>query len=394
MNIDSNKRKIKAKPDYSFIIASGVLFLIGIITLLSASAPKALAESGNSYYYFTRQLFFGVIGIIGAIVVYNIDYRKYNKKQILIFLYILMVVVSIMVRFIGKETKGAVRWIKVGPIQIQPSEFVKVGMLFVTAGFCFYVHKNGKLKEANNSIIPLLLILIMAGVTFITQNHMSAAILIAIAGIAQILIAGVNYTSLITSGLAILAVGGTAAYSVLSSGSGGFRGQRIEVWKNPFDYIKGAGWQIVQSLYAVGSGGLFGEGLGDSKQKQSYIPEPQNDFIFSIFSEEWGFIGVVIVIAIFIFLIWRGVLIARNAPDFFGKILAIGIISMFSCQVIINLAVVSNLIPVTGMPLPFFSYGGTALVVLLLQIGLMANISKESDRSIKEKEIKKKYLNC
>ena len=394
MNIDSNKRKIKAKPDYSFIIASGVLFLIGIITLLSASAPKALAESGNSYYYFTRQLFFGVIGIIGAIVVYNIDYRKYNKKQILIFLYILMVVVSIMVRFIGKETKGAVRWIKVGPIQIQPSEFVKVGMLFVTAGFCFYVHKNGKLKEAKNSIIPLLLILIMAGVTFITQNHMSAAILIAIAGIAQILIAGVNYTSLITSGLAILAVGGTAAYSVLSSGSGGFRGQRIEVWKNPFDYIKGAGWQIVQSLYAVGSGGLFGEGLGDSKQKQSYIPEPQNDFIFSIFSEEWGFIGVVIVIAIFIFLIWRGVLIARNAPDFFGKILAIGIISMFSCQVIINLAVVSNLIPVTGMPLPFFSYGGTALVVLLLQIGVMANISKESDRSIKEKEIKKKYLNC
>ncbi len=177
-------------------------------------------------------------------------------------------------------------------------------------------------------------------------------------------------------------------YKLLSAGQGGFRGRRFWAWLNPFEYIKGEGWQVSQSLMAIGSGGILGVGIGDSKQKQSYIPEPHNDFIFAVFAEEVGFIGVIVVMLLFIAFIIRGMIIARNAPDLFGKILATGIVTMFALHVMINLAVVSNLIPVTGMSLPFFSYGGTAIISLIVQVGILLNISKISNKVLLEQKNK------
>lgn len=315
----------------------------------------------------------------------NIDYRIWSNKKILIMLFAGSLIISIAVRLLGIETKGAIRWIQIGKISIQPSEFVKVAMIVVTAGYLSWLEEKGRMKHWLYSvIIPLLGVFMISGLIFKLQNHLSAAILITATAFLQMVIAGVNFRTLLLT----IGSGGVLGYIFIASKfaalEGGFRQTRIMVWQDPFKYIKTSGWQTAQGLLALGSGGLLGAGIGNSRQKQNYIPEPQNDFIFAIYAEEMGYILVVITIIIFMLLVARGMQIATKAPDLFGKLLAFGVTTLLGLQIALNLAVVSNTIPVTGISLPLFSYGGSAIITTFIALGLLASVSKVTDEEKKQ----------
>lgn len=373
-------KKKKGNIDYILLIVAIILFAIGIVTLLSASAPESLKETGNSYVYFKKQMLFTMIGVVSALLISIIDYRVFKNIKLLMFGYLSMLAIAISVKFLGISEGGAARWIQIGGFSLQPSEFIKIGMIAVMAGYLSNLEEKNQLKNPTKGVlIPLALITIMAGSIFVFQNHLSAAILIFATGFIQMIIAGVDFKSLFTYGVVGTALSSLIIFKKLQSGTGGFRQARLQVWLKPFEYIKTTGWQTAQGLYALASGGIFGVGIGNSKQKNSYIPEPQNDFIFAIYSEEVGFIGVVLVIILFLVLISRGLLIANNVKDLFGKLIAVGITSILGLQVIGNLAVVSNTIPVTGISLPLFSYGGSSIISVLILLGLLLNISKHTN---------------
>ena len=278
------------------------------------------------------------------------------------------------------EKDGAKRWINLGFISFQPSEIAKIGLII------FYASLLTKNKERIGEMwggffYPLMYLVPVIAILVGIQNHLSATILIIMIIAIMMLMAGSRIRYFLTFGTAGAVAGATAlfAYAKLT-GKGLFRITRLITFLDPFADIQDAGWQIVQSLYAIGSGGLFGVGLGNSTQKYLYIPEAHNDFIFSIIAEELGFLGCVAVIVLFALFIWRGILIAMKAPDMFGSLIAVGITSMVGLQAIINIAVVTSSMPVTGMALPFFSYGGTSLIILLCAVGVLLNISRQSNK--------------
>lgn len=241
------------------------------------------------------------------------------------------------------------------------------------------IKEKGKIKSVLwGAIVPLICVLPVAAIIFFLQNHFSATLIIGSVTIIQMLVAGVRISHLILLGLAVLPFIGIYINIKTEHGGGSFRMTRVQTWLNPWSDITGEGWQIVQSLYAIGSGGLFGAGLGQSKQKYLYLPEPQNDFIFAVLAEELGYFGCIAVIVLFLIFVWRGIIISMNARDTFGSLVSIGIVSLIGLQAIINIAVVTNTMPVTGMELPFFSYGGTAIIVNLLAVGVLLNVSRSS----------------
>ena len=276
---------------------------------------------------------------------------------------------------------GARRWIVIAGFNFQPSEFAKIGFILFFASILSDVKEHGKIKMYRYGFLyPIIFMGPIVGAILILQNHFSATFIISVVTIVQMFIAGTKLSHFIVTGLAGVVVGGGA----LIAKNGGltlgtdFRSSRIQTWLDPFSDPKGDGWQIIQSWYAIGSGGLFGVGLGNSKQKYLYLPEPHNDFIFSVLAEELGFVGCVAVILLFTVFVWRGVIISMRAKDNFGCLIAIGIVTMLGLQAMVNIAVVTGTIPVTGMPLPFFSYGGTSLIANLMAVGILLNISRNS----------------
>jgi len=271
-----------------------------------------------------------------------------------------------------------------GFTQFQPSELTKVGMIVFYAGY-LADHKNELRDFKKGFIKPFVFLLPPVLIALVIQNHLSVGLVMGAITVVMMIMAGCRMSHFILSAVVGGGLGGSAlALAMLSKGSAtgaaNFRLDRILSFMDPWADPTGKGWQAIQSLYAIGSGGLFGAGLGESKQKYLYIPEPQNDFIFSILAEELGFIGCTIVIVLFALFIWRGILIAMKAPDMFGSLLATGITTLVMVQVVINIGVVTNSIPNTGMPLPFFSAGGTALVILLGMCGILLNISKSASK--------------
>ena len=356
--------------DFTLIITILLLLSIGLIMLLSASSPSALSESGNSYSYFSKQLIFAILGIIAMMIISKIDYRFYQKfyKHAWWISLILLALVLIA----GRTINGAKRWIYfTETLSIQPSELVKMLMIIFYAGIL--VKNRDELNKYGKGFLKHIIMLAPIIGLLLLEPHFSASIVII--GICSIMmiIAGCKFWHFLATGLAV----GVPAIVALVAFSP-YRLQRVVTFLDPWKDATGDGWQVIQSLYAIGSGGLFGAGLGESKQKFLYIPEPHNDFIFSILGEELGFIGCAIVLILFAVFIWRGVLIAMKAPDMFGSLLAIGITALVGIQVIINVAVVTSSMPATGMPLPFFSYGGTALFILLCEMGVLLNISRAS----------------
>lgn len=334
--------------DFTLLITILLLLSIGLVMVLSASSPSALAEDGNSYSYFSKQLLFGILGIIAMLFISKIDYRFYQKfyKHAWIIALILLALVLIA----GKEVNGAKRWIYITEtLSFQPSEIVKLLMIIFYAGIL--VKNRDQLNLYGKGFIKHMCFLAPIILLLLLQPHFSASIVII--GICSIMMimAGCKFWHFLATG-AIAGIPGMIFLIVKEP----YRLQRVITFLDPWKDATGDGWQVIQSLYAIGSGGLFGAGLGESKQKYLYIPEPHNDFIFSILGEELGFIGCAIVIILFAIFIWRGILIAMKAPDMFGSLVAIGITTLVAIQVIINIAVVTSSMPATGMPLPFFSY--------------------------------------
>ena len=334
--------------DFTLVITILLLLSIGLIMVLSASSPSALSESGNSYSYFSKQLIFAVLGIFAMMFISKIDYRFYQKfyKHAWVISLILLALVLV----VGRTVNGAKRWIYVTEtLSIQPSELVKLLMIIFYAGIL--VKNRDELKLYGKGFIKHICLLAPIIGLLLLEPHFSASVvIIGICSIMMIMAGCKFWHFLVTGGV----VGIPAMIFLIIKEP--YRLQRVITFLDPWQDATDTGWQVIQSLYAIGSGGLFGVGLGESKQKYLYIPEPHNDFIFSILGEELGFVGCAIVIILFAIFIWRGVIIAMRSPDMFGSLLAIGITAWVAIQVIINIAVVTSSMPATGMPLPFFSY--------------------------------------
>lgn len=367
----------KGSVDYTIWITVMILVAFGLIMVLSASSPSALSETGDSYKYIKKQAISAVIGLCAMMGFSKVDYHIFRKMKWLI--YIFFMVLLVLVGFVGNEGGGARRWITIAGFNFQPSEFAKIGFILFFASILSDVKEHGKIKTYKYGFLyPIVFMGPIVGAILILQNHFSATFIIGVVTVVQMFVAGTRITHFLLTGLGvgIAALGGMFIIKGEISLGSGFRSSRIQTWLDPFSDPTGDGWQIINSLYAIGSGGLFGLGLGNSRQKYLYLPEPHNDFIFAVLAEELGFMGCVLVILLFTIFVWRGVIIAMRAQDNFGCLIAIGIIAMLGLQAMINIAVVTGTIPVTGMPLPFFSYGGTSLIANLIAVGILLNISR------------------
>ena len=358
--------------DFTLLITVIVLLVLGLIMVLSASSPTALSTTGDSYRFFVKQLLFAVMGVVAMIIISKIDYRKYFKYYKIA--YVISVVMLALVLLVGRTVNNAKRWIYItDSISFQPSEMVKFLMIIFYAGIL--TKNRDELGKFGKGFLKHVCLLLPVIALLMLEPHFSVSIVIIGICAIMMIMAGCKFWHFLTVGLGG-GIPGIIALIVFSP----YRLQRIITFLDPWQDVRGEGWQIIQSLYAIGSGGLFGLGLGASKQKYLYLPEPYNDFIFSVLAEELGFVGCIAVIVLFGILIWRGIIIAMKAPDTFGSLLAIGITALIGIQVIINIAVVTSSMPVTGMPLPFFSYGGTALFMLLCGIGILLNISRATKK--------------
>lgn len=368
---------------FDFILCITVILLLasGIIMVLSASAPSALSTTGNSYTYVKKQLIFAIAGIFVMLFLSKVDYRFYKKYYWQIYFASWLILLLVVVPGLGWSVKGATRWIKIGGFQFQPSELTKIGLIIFFAGY-LTDHKDELHNFKKGFFKPLCFLVPPIGILFFVQNHLSVSLVICIIVVAIMFMAGCRLKHFIIVGVVgiSLLVGGFGFMQLSGAGEDNFRLDRISTYFDPWADAQGTGYQTVQSLYAIGSGGMFGLGLGNSKQKYLYIPEPHNDFIFSILAEELGFVGCLIVIILFAIFIWRGIVIAMRTDEMFGSLMAVGITTLIAIQAIINIAVVTGTVPTTGMALPFFSYGGTALMLLLANVGILLNISRSNSK--------------
>ena len=381
----------RVSMDYIILTVVLIILACGLIMVLSASAPSSLSESGDSYKYFRKQAGAAGLGIVAMFVVSKIDYRIYKKFNWIIYIVVIVLLAITAYTPLGMEDKGAKRWLNLGFGNFQPSELAKTGFIIFFASLLADIKKSGNIKKfLKGFVLPMVFLAPIVVIVYKGQNHLSATLLIAAITCVQMFVAGVPLRHFIVAGVAgvigFLSYKGIDGYlhpidPAEAAQKESFREGRMKVWKDPFSDPTGKGWQIIQSLYAIASGSLFGLGFGESRQKYLYLPEPHNDFIFSVVAEETGFFGCVMVILLFAIFVWRGIIIAMKSPDTFGSLIAIGITVLIGLQTIVNIAVVTGTIPVTGMPLPFFSYGGTALVVNLATVGILLNIS----RSCKQK---------
>ena len=347
--------------------------------LYSTSSYEANLDFGDSSYYFRHQLLPTILGLVGMVVVSYIPYRFVAKFSLPI--YAVAAVLLILVIPFGKVINGAKRWIFIMGMSIQPAEIAKFAVIVFSAAFIVKLKKNllNPKGFATAMAFPAFLAILVYGIT----KNLSSAIIIMGITVTMLFISTPGYKKYI---LALVSVVGVAAVVIIlivnsehSSGMN-YRFERVLAWLDPVAYAHGKGFQTLQALYAIGSGGVFGKGLGESMQKMGFIPEAQNDMIFSIICEELGLFGAIAVMLMFLLLIWRLMIIANNAPDMLGALLVIGVMGHISIQVILNIAVVTNTIPNTGITLPFISYGGSAVIVQLAEIGLALNVARNIGR--------------
>jgi cell division protein FtsW len=358
---------VRKNPDLLIIVSTLLLLGIGIVMIYSASAVLA-QKYGDPFYFAKRQLLWAFAGLVMMYLMMNVDYRKlkpYAKPGLLLCILFL---IAVIIPGIGQVRNGSRAWLGIGTLGIQPSEFAKLGMILF---FAYWLEKHqARMKEFRRGLLPpLLIVALLVGLIMLEPDLGQSAVLMGTA-VLILFAAGARFTHL--AGLASL---GIPVFAVLVAVAP-YRLMRIFAFLDPWAYERTEGYQIIQSLFAIGPGGLLGLGLGRSRQKFLYLPEPQTDFIFAILSEELGFIGATTVILLFLILIWRGVRTAVTAPDTFGSLLAVGITGMIAVQVIINIGVVTGSMPATGITLPFISFGGSSLMMMLTCVGILLNISR------------------
>lgn len=358
------------KMDITFFCLILTLLAIGLVMLFSASYSYALTYYGNSYRFISRQLFFAIVGLGAMLFVSKIDYHIYRRFAFVIYGIAIVLLIAV---YGFPEVANVHRWITIGPIQFQPSEIGKFAVIVVLSHL---IAKNSASMDKLGFVFVLLVLLGAVCALVLFETHVSATILIFTIGIVLIFVGGLS-KKLTAIGLAITGLAGVGGFFVIKYYLG-YASDRLMAWLDPWSYPTNEGYQTIQSLLAIGSGGLLGRGIGQSRQKYLWVPEPHNDFIFSIVCEELGLIGAMVIILIFCALVWRGFTIAMRAKDKFGSLLAVGLTFQVGLQVALNIMVVTNTIPNTGISLPFFSYGGTALVLLLVEMGVVISVSRTS----------------
>jgi cell division protein FtsW len=358
----------KTTPDFILMIVTLMLLAVGLTMVYSASAIWADYKFADSFFFAKRQMLFAGVGIIAMFFIMNVDYWTWRTwaKVLIIICFVLLLLV--LIPGVGNVRNGSRSWIGVGAFSIQPSEFMKLAMIVFMAKFLS--EKQKLITSFRKGLLPSLGLVFLAFGLIMLQPDLGTGTVMVGTCVVMIFIAGARI-----SHFAWFAVAGLAGFVALVL-SAPYRIKRITSFLDPWEDPLGSGFQIIQSLYAIGPGGLFGLGLGQSRQKFFYLPEPQTDFIFAILAEELGFIGGSFVILLFALLLWRGIRIALGAPDLYGSFLAVGIIAMVAIQVMINIGVVTGLMPVTGITLPFLSYGGSSLTLMLMAIGVLLNISR------------------
>ncbi|MCR4591120.1 MAG: putative lipid II flippase FtsW [Lachnospiraceae bacterium] len=372
----SREKKVRHNMDYSLFFAVIFLLLFGLIMVYSASSYESSLKFNDSAFYLKNQARATGLGFIVMIIISNIDYHFWRVTALPAYFFSLVLVFLVLTP-LGVTRNGARRWLDLG-ISVQPAEAAKVGVILL---FAAYLCKYG--KKLTSTGTGLLICMAAAGVPaamvlVITSNMSSAIIIFGIAAV-MVFVSSPKTLPFILIAAAIFGAGALIVYLVMNghiSEGMSFRMARIKAWLQPEAYASGTGYQTLQALYSIGAGGIFGKGLGQSTQKLGFVPEAQNDMIFSIICEELGLFGAVAVMFMFIILIWRFVIIARNAPDRYGAFLATGVMAHIAIQVILNIAVVTNTIPNTGITLPFISYGGTSVLFLLFEIGLVLSVSR------------------
>lgn len=366
--IDKSKNHI----DRWMLLAVIALCIFGTVMVFSASYYDAIHSNGTPYYYLIRQLMWLGVGTIGMIFFAATDYHFWAKLWPIIYLVGLFLLVAVLVPGVGTEVNGATRWIYIGPIAIMPGEWAKAGLIFFMTGY--YSMNPKSATTFKKGILPVVFAGGVYALLILIQPNMSTAATVIFIAAGIMLAAGAKLLHLF-----ILAIAGAAVGAALVMTSD-YRRARYLSFLDPFEDSLNNGYQVVQGLLALGSGGVFGKGIGNSVQKNLYLPEPQNDFITAIIGEELGFVGLVVLIIVYIFLIFRCAKVAMNAEDLTGLLFASGVTTMIGVQVVINLAVVTSSMPPTGVILPFISYGGNALLIIMCLMGIMLNISKHQKK--------------
>lgn len=334
---------------------------MGLLILYSTSAYNGRVKFQDSFYYLKKQAFATSLGLALLYIVANLDYHVWKKFAIPA--YVLAILLSVAVLLFGDEYNGSKRWLSFGPLSFQPSEFAKIAVILFLA--CIIEKSCKHIKKMKTLLLIMVSLLPIVGL--VGASNLSTAIIILGIGVVLVFVASPVYAQFVWLGAT--GAGFLAIFLALES----YRLERLAIWRNPEQYEKG--YQTLQGLYAIGSGGLFGRGMGNSVQKLGFVPEAQNDMIFSIVCEEWGLFGASFLILLFLLLIWRFFVIATRAKDLFGALIATGAMAHMMIQVILNIAVVTNTIPNTGITLPFVSYGGTSVLFLLFEMGLVLSVS-------------------
>lgn len=366
-----NKRppvKLAGEIDYTFLFLVILLLSAGLIMLLSASAPEGNKLHGDSYHFFKRQLLCVGLGLGGMWIISRINYERYKQYIPRIMIICTVLLILVLIPGIGASHNGSRRWLSTPVIELQPSEFMKP---VIAMFFALQIEKGKYDLTTWRGNLPFLGVILVVVALLMMETHLSGSIVIAGIAVMVMIAGGTPAKPLIIGALIMLPIGiiGVRALSAV-------RWNRIMSFLHPFDDPQNTGYQVTQGLYAIGSGGLFGLGLGQSVQKYKYLPEPYNDFIFAIVCEELGLVGAIIVVLLFAVMILRIVRIAINAPDTFSSLTAVGIAAHIAIQTTLNIAVATSSVPNTGVSLPFFSYGGTAILTLLLEMGVILNISR------------------
>lgn len=359
--VEQEERRSQGKTDKVLLVIVFLLVITGLVILYSTSAYNGKTKFGDSFYYLKKQLFATSLGLAGMYAVAKTDYHMWEKLAVPAYIGAVLLCVAVML--VGDEYNGSKRWLSLGPFSFQPSEYAKIALIIFLS---WIVTKNVKKIGKLGTLLKIML-WVLPVVGFVGASNLSTAVIIL--GIAVILIfaASPKYAQFVW--MAVLGCGFMGIFLALES----YRLERIAIWQNPEKYEKG--YQTLQGLYAIGSGGFFGKGLGSSIQKLGFVPEAQNDMIFSIICEELGLVGASFIVILFLLLIWRFFVISTHAKDLFGALIAAGAMAHMMIQVILNIAVVTNTIPNTGITLPFISYGGTSVVFLLVEMGLVFSVA-------------------
>lgn len=378
------KRKIKKKSgviqeeggraDRAIVLTILGLLFFGLLAIASAGVAYSKLRFGDPYYFLKHQLLYGFLpGLIMLYIVQRINYSFWKKLAVPIFFLSIFFLVLVFVPGVGSNIYGASRWLKLGPFSFQPSEMLKLAVVIYLAAWLS--GKKEKIKDFFEGLVPFMIVIFLIGFLLIRQPDMGTLGAIIFIAIPMFFVSGARIAHLFWIGVA-----GIASFLLLIKLES-YRMGRLMVFLNPELDPQGIGYQINQALLAIGSGGIIGRGLGKSLQKFNYLPEPVGDSIFAIIGEELGLLGTVLVVSAFIFLAVRGLRVAKKVPDEFGRLVAVGIISWIVFQAFINIAAISGMIPLTGIPLPFVSYGGTSMIFLMVAAGILINISKHTDQS-------------